>query len=235
MPVPISRRLLCCASMVPPGARVADVGTDHGHLGIHLLQHGLASYIAACDLREGPLENARRNAARSRIRENMDFFLSDGLRDVPRGSYDTVVCAGMGGDLIIRILSEAPWLRDARCTLILQPQAGINDLRAWLGENGFFEERAELVCDGGFLYCAMLVRYGRSFRPTPGQQFLSAALLASGSPLLGQYITHLKTKMNRIILGLTRAETGTDPARLDYYRTALRELEEMEAQYENGQ
>ena len=63
MPVPISRRLLCCAAMVPFGARVADIGADHGYLGIHLLEQGVVSYVAACDLRPGPLDSARRNAA----------------------------------------------------------------------------------------------------------------------------------------------------------------------------
>ena len=60
MKLPISKRLLCCASMVPPDARVADIGTDHGYLGIHLLQAGISPHVIACDLRKGPLENARR-------------------------------------------------------------------------------------------------------------------------------------------------------------------------------
>ena len=236
MPVPISRRLKCCAAMIPPGARVADVGADHGYLGIYLLQNGLAAHVAACDLREGPLESARRNCARSRVEENMDFYLSDGLRSVPKEAYDTVVCAGMGGDLITKILSEAPWLKSGCYTLILQPQAGINDLRVWLGENGFHEEKADLVRDAGFLYCAMRVKYtGCPGIPTPGQQFLSPALLRSASPLLGDYIARLKNKMNKIILGLTKADSGTDPARLSYYRAALRELEETEKEYGKGQ
>ena len=79
MKLPISKRLLCCASMVPLGARVADVGTDHGYLGIHLLQSGISPHVIACDLRKGPLENARRNARQFGAQNAMEFRLSDGL------------------------------------------------------------------------------------------------------------------------------------------------------------
>ena len=62
MKLPISQRLLLCTALVPPGARVADVGCDHGYLGIHLLKTGTAKHVIATDLREKPLEKARENA-----------------------------------------------------------------------------------------------------------------------------------------------------------------------------
>lgn len=233
MSVPISRRLKCCADMVPHNARVADIGTDHGYLGIHLLTQGLVQYVAACDLREGPLQSARRNAARYHTEEHMEFFLSDGLQEVKPDSVDTIVCAGMGGDLIIQILSNAPWLCSDRYTLILQPQTGIQDLRTWLGAHGFYEERAELVRDGGFIYCVCRLRFGHGMNLTPGQQFVSPVLLASENPLLGEYISRLRQSLERIAAGLSRAEAGADPERLSYFRTAVEELKEMEEHYVN--
>ena len=234
MPVPISRRLLCCAAMVPEGARVADIGADHGYLGIHLLEQGVVSYVAACDLRPGPLDSARRNAALYGMEDRMAFFLSDGLQSVPPERYDTVVCAGMGGDLIVKILSEAPWLRDGRCTLILQPQIDIDKLRLWLGENGFSEDKADLAEDGGFLYCALRARYtGTPYASTPGQRFVSPALLASGSPLLGEYIRRTLRTLGRIAAGLAKAGAHPEPERLKTLQTAIRELEEMERDYVN--
>ena len=70
--------------MVPPDARVADIGTDHGYLGIHLLQAGISPHVIACDLRKGPLENARRNARQFGAQDAMEFRLSDGLEKSPR-------------------------------------------------------------------------------------------------------------------------------------------------------
>ncbi len=233
MSVPISLRLRCCADMIPADARVADIGTDHGYLGIHLLTQGLVRYVAACDLREGPLQSAQHNAAQYHTEEHMEFFLSDGLQKVEPDSVDTIVCAGMGGDLIIQILSAAPWLQNDRYTLILQPQTGIQDLRAWLGSHGFYEERAELVQDSGFIYCVLRLRWGRGMQLTPGQQFVSPTLLASRNPLLPEYMTRLRQSLMRIIEGLSRAQAGQDPDRLQYFQTAIAELKEMEENYVN--
>ena len=160
MKIPISKRLLCCGEMVPPGARVADVGCDHGYLGIHLLQEGKASVVAAMDLRREPLETARRNAARFGTEDRMQFAVCDGLGAMGAGFVDTVICAGMGGDTIAKILSDCSWSRDPSVTWILQPQSSGNDLRRWLGENGYRIVRERLVQDGGFLYSAMEVRWG---------------------------------------------------------------------------
>ena len=79
MKIPISKRLLCCAQFVAPGARVADIGTDHGYLGIYLLENGIAAHVHACDLRPMPLQKTRENAVRFGAAERMTFLLSDGL------------------------------------------------------------------------------------------------------------------------------------------------------------
>ncbi len=233
MSVPISKRLLCCANLIPLHARVADIGTDHGYLGIHLLSQGLADYVAACDLRAGPLDSARRNAARYQTEGKMDFILCDGLSKVDPRRIDTIVCAGMGGDLIIQILSQAPWLRSEQYTLILQPQTGIQDLRAWLSEQGFYEEAVDLVQDAGFLYCVCRLRWGKPMVLSPGQQFVSPVLLASRHPLLKQYIPRLRQSLEGIAEGLSRARAGADPKRLAYFHQAIAELKEMEKDYVN--
>ena len=100
MKLPISKRLLCCAAMVPSGSRVADIGTDHGYLGIYLLQNGISPHVIACDLRKGPLDNARKNARLFEVDGSMAFRLSDGLAEISPEEIDCAVLAGMGGDLI---------------------------------------------------------------------------------------------------------------------------------------
>ena len=231
MSVPISERLRICAELVPQDAMVADVGADHGYLGIWLLTNGRASHVCACDLREGPLDSARRNAAKYQVTDRMDFYLSDGLQNVPRDAYDTVVCAGMGGELIVKILAAAPWLKAPRYTLVLQPQTDIDLLRAWLSGQGFCEERADLACDAGFIYCGLRAKYGEAGPVTPGQRFLSPALLASGSPLIKEYVSRTIRTLRRIASGLEKAGANPEPERLNYYRYAISELEEMEKCY----
>lgn len=99
------------------------------------------------------------------------------------------------------------------------------------GRMGFTIEQERLVRDGGFLYQAMAARFGSAAPVTPGQEYVSAALLRSGDPLLPDYFDRLIPSLERTVEGLRR---GSEPERLHYYETALRELREMRELYDNG-
>ena len=230
MKLPISKRLLCCASMVQPGSRVADIGTDHGYLGIYLLQSGAARHVIACDLRKDPLENARRNAKLFGVDGKMELRLSDGLEKIRPDEVDTVVMAGMGGDLIQKILSQCPWRKREGLQFILQPQSAGNVLRRWLCEDGFEIQREEPVQDGHFLYTVMDIRQGEPAPLTPGTEYASPALLASGSPLVGNYLARVENALQETVRGLTNAEKQR-PERLAYFGQALLEIQEMRKNY----
>lgn len=230
MKLPISKRLLCCASMVQSGSRVADIGTDHGYLGIYLLQSGAARHVIACDLRKDPLENARRNAKLFGVDGEMKLRLSDGLEKILPDEVDTVVMAGMGGDLIQKILSQCPWRKREGLQFILQPQSAGNVLRRWLCEDGFEIQREEPVQDGHFLYTVMDIRQGEPAPLTPGTEYASPALLASGSPLVGNYLARVENALQETVRGLTNAEKQR-PERLAYFGQALLEIQEMRKNY----
>ena len=230
MKLPISKRLLCCASMVQPGSRVADIGTDHGYLGIYLLQSGAARHVIACDLRKDPLENARRNAKLFGVDGEMELRLSDGLEKILPDEVDTVVMAGMGGDLIQRILSQCPWRKREGLQFILQPQSAGNVLRRWLCEDGFEIRREEPVQDGHFLYTVMELRQGEPSPLTPGTEYASPALLKSESPLVGNYLARVENALQETVRGLTNAEKQR-PERLAYFGQALLEIQEMRKNY----
>lgn len=127
---------------------------------MYLLREGICPFVTAADLREQPLQKARENAARFGVSENMQFFLSDGLQSIPPGAADTIIMAGMGGDLMVRILEAAPWVCDARYTLILQPQSAGQALRQYLAEHGFAIEREALAKDGHFFYTVLRAKRG---------------------------------------------------------------------------
>ncbi len=143
---PLSHRLLACCRLIHPGDRVADIGCDHGYLGIYLLLNNVASQVIAADLREGPLSSAIANAEKYGVREKIRFYLSDGVKNIPR-DFDTMVCAGMGGDTIRLILEAAPWLKDPSYRLILQCQSHRPELRKYLYEQGFSITREILAKD----------------------------------------------------------------------------------------
>lgn len=233
MKIPISDRLLCCASLVPQGARVADIGCDHGYLGIWLLREGRAEFVAASDLREMPLEKAQENSRIYATADRMEFHVADGLSQIDPQAVDTIVCAGMGGDNIAGILEQAPWVRDPRYTLILQPQTSGNDLRRYLGEQGFSIEREVLVRDGGFLYFTLVARFGGGRPLSPGEQYLSRQLLQCGSALLPDYFDRVITALEKTVDGIARSGRAENQKKLDYYAQALRELREMRNIYDS--
>ena len=187
MKLPLSDRLLACCDFVHPGDRVADVGCDHGYLSIHLLQTGIASHVYASDVRQGPLSSAKRNADIYGITEEIDFFLSDGVQGLPR-DFDTLVCAGMGGDTMVSILSAAPWLKSDRYRLVLQCQSKTPFLRRYLSENGWAISRETVLRDGRFLYTVMEVLWQpEAPRLTVGQCYFSPALSRCTAPEADEY------------------------------------------------
>ena len=92
-------RLHAIATQVPLGAKLADVGTDHGYLPVWLLVHGRIDKAVAADLREGPLGRARETARQHRQEGKISFRLCDGLTGIAADEADTVIIAGMGGNL----------------------------------------------------------------------------------------------------------------------------------------
>lgn len=220
MKLPISQRLLACCGYIDPGARVADVGCDHGYLSIYLLQTGLAVRVYASDIRPGPLACARRNGEKYGLTEKLSFFLSDGLQSVPR-DFDTLVCAGMGADVIISILEAAPWLRSRQYKLILQCQSKSPALRRYVSETGWVIRRERVLRDGRFLYTVMDLLWEPGTALTPGQCYISPALLETKDPLLPEYIRWVTEH-----LGLSVANQPDISPR---EKSAYEELKKLEA------
>ena len=176
MHIPLSPRLQVCCRFVTPGDRVADIGCDHGYLSIHLLQSGIASSVIAADINEMPLQSAMRNAEKYGVQDKIRFYLSDGMKNIPR-EFDTLVCAGMGADTMVSILEAAPWLRTEQYRLILQCQSKTPMLRQYLSEQGWYIGNETVVRDGRFLYTVMEVIWQpEAPRLTASQYYFSPAL-----------------------------------------------------------
>ena len=187
MKQPISHRLLSLCDYITPGARVADVGCDHGYLAIHLVQTRLASQVYASDIRPAPLDSARKNGEKYGVADKIAYFLSDGVKSVPR-DFDTLVCAGMGADVMISILEAAPWLQGEHYKLILQCQSKTPALRKFLSETGWIIRREQVLKDGRFLYTVMEAVWSPGVFLTPGECYVSPALRQANDPLLPDYI-----------------------------------------------
>lgn len=200
MKIPISQRLLACCGFVAPGDRVADIGTDHGYLGIWLLSQGTARSVIASDIHPAPLSAAQRNAEKFGCAGKMEFYLSDGVQSIPR-DFDTLVCAGMGGDTMVSILSAAPWLKNNKYRLVLQCQSKTAMLRRYLSENGWHITEETVIPDGRFLYTVMEICWETAPLLTLGQCYFPPALLENPSASTAEYYRSVTFRLKRAITG----------------------------------
>ena len=225
MQIPLSKRLQVSCGFVALGDRVADIGCDHGYLGIYLLTRGIASSVIAADVNEMPLQSAVINAERFGVQENIKFYLSDGVRNIPR-DFGTLVCAGMGADTMVSILDAAPWLRSAQYRLVLQCQSKTPMLRQYLSENGWRITEETVLRDGRFLYTVMEVVWQPDYpRLSAGQWYFPPALLENPARELPEYY-------QRLIFSLERAVNGRGENADPMMATALMELKELGATQE---
>ena len=223
MHIPLSKRLQVCCGFVCPGDRVADIGCDHGYLSIYLLTEGKARSVIASDINQMPLLSAVKNAEKYGVRDRIEFYLSDGVRSIPR-DFDCMICAGMGGDTMISILENSPWLKDERYRLILQCQSKRPELRQWLYDAGYRINRETLAKDGKFVYSIMEVVYDPGYGITPAEAYISPQLLEDNHPLLPEYYERVKHGIELTIFGMKRVNDD----QLPIYETILSDLEEME-------
>ena len=155
----INARLLCAAEFTRQDATFADIGTDHAYLPLFLLDEGRIKYAYCCDINEGPLNSARRNAEERGRLDKCEFILTDGASVLSgRGITDYAIC-GMGGELIADIIHRAPHLFDSNVNLILQPMSRQEKLRKYLAASGFKIIGESYTLDAGKYYVCMLATY----------------------------------------------------------------------------
>lgn len=195
-------RLCSAIPYLTRGGRVADIGTDHAYLPIHLVAEGIVKEALACDINEGPIESARANIREAGLEEQISTLRTDGLCGVEAFAPDDILIFGMGGELIVRILSDAPWIRREGIGLVLQPMSRASVLRKWLAEEGFSLLGETLTQDGRKFYQTIHARW--SGRPTvlSEEEALLGRLPQSASPeLLRAFLAHEIAVRERILRG----------------------------------
>ena len=218
----IQPRLEMIARLVPPGARLADVGTDHGYLPVWLLQNGKISSAIASDVRPDPLHHARTTAELYGLADQIDFRLCDGLDGISSEETDTVVLAGMGGETIAAILTDAKWTLTGKITLLLQPMSKAEFLRKWLPENGYVFVEERLVWDKDYLYPIFCVTGGAGQMLTPERQY--GGVMLADDPLYADYLSQQVRRLEMAINGLSQASDSASREKgrfLDEIRQSL--------------
>ena len=204
----LSKRLNVIAGMVTDGHRLADVGCDHAWLPAFLVSQGRIPSALAMDVAEGPLERAAQHIREYHLQDRIQTRLSDGLEELNAQEADTLVISGMGGNLILRILSAKPELIRQMPELILSPQSEVERVRRWLFRQGFVFLDEELVCEDEKWYFIMKVsaQAGRKAPYPPAgskqEELLYSAfgpvLLNRRDPVLGEWLDWQMSMLEKI-------------------------------------
>jgi tRNA (adenine22-N1)-methyltransferase len=144
----LDTRLRAAADMVPKGARLADIGSDHAYLPIALCLENKIEYALASDINEGPVSAAVANIRKNGLSDKILAVKADGLDKTRDFAPDCITVLGMGGELIVSILDKAEWVRDKSITLVLQPMTHPEILAKYLANNGFEIIDEVIVRDG---------------------------------------------------------------------------------------
>lgn len=156
----LSIRLKTVAEAVTPGNRVADIGTDHGYVPIYLVKNNLSPGGIAMDVNKGPLEKAKEHIRAEKLSGKIATRLGNGLAPLEPGETDTVVIAGMGGDLICKILKAKPEFLIEGKELILQPQSEWFKVRQILKEYRYQIEKEWFLKEDGKYYVIIKAELG---------------------------------------------------------------------------
>ena len=151
-PVGLSRRLLAIVEMAGEGDAVCDVGCDHAHVPIRLLQEGRFSRAIGMDLISGPLEKAAGNLKLYGMEDSVELRLSDGLDAYRAGEADTLVITGMGGTVMESILLRDSAVTGSFSAMVLGPQSDPDKVRAALRVLGFTITDERLIYEDGKYY-----------------------------------------------------------------------------------
>lgn len=208
----LSERLQAVYRLTDGGVCVADIGTDHAYLAIELVRQGKYQRAIAMDVKQGPLERAMEHVTREGMLEKVELRRSDGMAMLSPGECDTVVIAGMGGALTMKILEEGTHIREGVSEWILQPQSELHKVRAYLQKHGYLVTDEDMVFEDGKFYPMMKVIKGQD-TPYDEMELLYGRILLKKrhSVLVAYLIKEIKVK-ERLIDKLTNE--GCDNSRI---------------------
>ena len=206
--IKLSQRLQAIADLVPAGAKVADIGTDHGFLPCYLAQSGKAELVIACDVNAQPLALAQKNITDYNVGDKVSTRLGNGLAVLKPGEVDTVTIAGMGGSLMIDILDASPMVVDRLKRIVLQPNVGAEAVRIWAEKNRWQIVAEDLIRENDIFSVIIVLEQGRSDRfMSAVELYLGPKLLAEHHPMLGLYISEEWEKTQHILDQLSKSDS----------------------------
>ena len=221
----LSPRLKLIADMTD-GKSVADIGTDHGKLVIDLVNRGKVLCAVASDVGKGPVSACEKNVRAAGLSDKISIRLGNGLDTIKCGEVETIVIAGMGGELISEIIRRGNDKITDKTQLVLQPMTASDVLRIYLTNNGYEICDEKAVCEEEKIYTVMSVRKGSADPLSDGKAIISPALLAHKEQNTVKYIQRELGRLKKKLCGMQNA-TVADAGGISHIKTLVAEVEEI--------
>lgn len=154
----LSKRLQYVADFITPEYILADIGTDHGFVPIYQVKCKGTPKAYAMDINKGPLERADEHIAEAGLKDKIETRLSDGMHKLGRGEAESILIAGMGGELMVKILTEGAHALETAKELILSPHTEADLVRCFIRDSHFVIDREGMVFDAGKYYVVLHAR-----------------------------------------------------------------------------
>ncbi|GAX05903.1 SAM-dependent methyltransferase [Secundilactobacillus pentosiphilus] len=206
----LSNRLQTVADFVRPGARLADIGSDHAYLPVHLAKQGVISAAIAGEVVKGPYHNALTEIENEQLATVITARLADGLAAIrPDDNVDTITIAGMGGTLITNILESGKAHLTHRERLILQPNVGEDNVRRWLQDNGYQIVAERILAEDGHIYEIIVADSADTpVTYTAAELKFGPFLLREKSPVLQQKWRQEQARLDQVIATMQQAKNA---------------------------
>ena len=208
--IKLSKRMYAVAAMVTNGYVLADVGTDHAYVPIALVQQKKIPRAIAMDINKGPLMHATEHIAMCQLEDYIETRLSDGVEGLKINEADSILIAGMGGELVIHILTEGEEVCRQAKELILQPQSELWKVRKFLREHKYKIIDEDMVLEDGKYYPMMKVIpvekdpfwEGKPESIIAPCDMYGPILLKNGNPTLRKFLVKQHKQLTKILHGL---------------------------------
>lgn len=232
-------RLEAIKSMVTKCCIVADIGTDHGYVAEMLLRDNTAEKVIATDLNSGPLNRAIEYLTSKNLEEQCDFRLGSGLTVLNESEADSIIIAGMGGELIRDILDTSIGISRRAKELVLQPMTAIDKLRKYLAENDFIIVDESIVKEFHHFYFIIKaeprINESNDERKIENDEIfyeISKPLLEKKDKIMGEYLNKVIFTNNSIIFNLEKQNNSEYNDKINNLKFKNNKIMELKKKYE---
>ncbi|HEY5563006.1 MAG TPA: class I SAM-dependent methyltransferase [Clostridiaceae bacterium] len=223
----ISNRLKKIAALVEHRTTLADIGTDHGYLPIYLIENDISSKVIATDVSLPSVNKAIKNIEIKGLSDFIECRIGYGLACLKEEKIETIVIAGMGGNLIGSILSKAMEKINNYGIFIFQPVQNPERLRKYLYENGFLIYDEDLCFEEDIYYEIIKAKYINKTSYCEEIYYeISSILLEKKHPLMLPYINYKLDKLNKI-LEYIKVDSIEANRRRDYIKEKITRMVEL--------